>query len=125
MTSQRLALRLLLCLALTATGGLWGSAVAQSADLRYRVAVLDFDVNDLSGQVVSPQGLGRAMATEFQTPLVRSGRVTVITRLDLEKVLDELALGATGILDPDQAQALGEGAGADIVITGHPPVFPH
>ena len=123
MTSQRLALRLLLCLALTATGGLWGTAVAQSADLRYRVAVLDFDVNDLSGQVVSPQGLGRAMATEFQTPLVRSGRFTVITRLDLEKVLDELALGPTGILNPDQVQAFGEIAGVDIIITGNITVF--
>lgn len=98
-------------------------AGAQSADLRYRVAVLDFDVNDLSGQVLTPQGLGRAMATEFQTPLVRSGRFTVITRLDLEKVLDELALGPTGILNPDQVQAFGEIAGVDIIITGNITVF--
>ncbi len=103
---------------------LTGVAGAQGDEfLRFRVAVLDFDVNDITGTLFEPERLGRAMATEFETPLGQSRRFVVITRLDLEKVLDELALGPTGVLKPEQVQAFGEIAGVNIIITGNITVF--
>src|SRR5690554_2597245 len=84
-------------LSLLAFGGAQGDEF-----IRFRVAVLDFDVNDITGTLFEPGRLGRAMATEFETPLGQSRRFVVITRLDLEKVLEELALGPTGVLKPEQ-----------------------
>ena len=96
----------------------WGAALAQdSTDRRLRVAVLDFEVIQLAG--AGDAGLlGRAMAREFEGSLVQSRRFTVVARLDLEQVLDELALGATGIVSPVQARVFGELLEADLLITG-------
>lgn len=92
---------------------------AQNSEfLRYRVAVLEFDVIDLTDDRTAPEGTGIEMAAAFETTLGQSRRFVVITRLNLEKILDELALGPTGILNPDQVQAFGEIAGVNIIITG-------
>ncbi|MDZ7703912.1 MAG: YARHG domain-containing protein [Trueperaceae bacterium] len=95
-------------------------AAAQSSDTpsRYRVAVLDFSVTDLTGTVSDPESVGRAMAIAFQTPLVQSRRFTVLTRNQLDEVLGELVLAEQGILDPDAAQQMGQLAGVEVIISG-------
>ncbi len=85
---------------------------------RYRVAVLDFSVTDLTGNVSDPAGLGRAMAIAFQTPLVQSRRFTVLTRNQLDEILDELVLAEQGLLDPSEAQQMGRLAGVEVIISG-------
>lgn len=121
---ERLGSQVRLALLILSAIGSLGTVSAQGDEfLRFRVAVLDFDVNDISGTIPEPERLGRAMATEFETPLGQSRRFVVITRLDLEKVLEEVALGPTGILNPEQVQAFGEIAGVNIIITGNITVF--
>lgn len=90
--------------------------------IRYSVAVLDFEVTDLTGGQI-PQNLGRAMSNAFGTPLFESRRFVVLDRAGLEKILDELALGDTGILNPDEAKKFGEIGGVDIIITGDITVY--
>jgi hypothetical protein len=84
------------------------------------IAVLGFEVSDLSGQLAESVrvDMGTAMVAAMEVPLVRSRRFTVVTRVDLEKVLDEVALGATGVLDPAQAREFGRVAGVDLIVTG-------
>lgn len=103
------------------------------------VAVVDF--TDLRGE---PTELGRFLAEELSTALVRAGseagaragngggrnaegpddrragatRVRVIDRLRLGRVLDELELAASGLLDPEDARRVGEVAGVDGLVTG-------
>ncbi len=95
-------------------------AAAQPSDTpsRYRVAVVDFSVTDLTGTVSDPESVGRAMAIAFQTPLVQSRRFTVLTRQQLDAVLSELALAQSGIIDPAEARQMGTLSGADLLITG-------
>ena len=68
-------------------------ALAQSPQ-RYRVAVIDFEVTDVAGTGVDAVTLGHAMSIAFETPLVQSQRFTVITRSDLEPVMNELSLAS-------------------------------
>lgn len=87
------------------------------------VAVVDF--TDLRGE---PNELGRYLAEELSTALVqavrRSGRgdggpaLRVIDRAHLARVLDELELSATGLLDPEETREVGRIAGVDGLVTG-------
>ncbi|MFP3941382.1 MAG: CsgG/HfaB family protein [Thermoanaerobaculia bacterium] len=86
------------------------------------VAVVDF--TDLRGE---PTELGRFLAEELSTALVQAaeepgsatGSLRVIDRLRLGRVLDELELAATGLLDPADARRVGEVAGVDGLVTGN------
>ncbi|MDZ7705457.1 MAG: CsgG/HfaB family protein [Trueperaceae bacterium] len=99
-----------------------GATAQESADIgtpsRYGIAVLDFSVTDLTGSVADPASLGRAMSVSFQTPLVQSRRFTVLTRDQLDAVLNELALNQQGIIDPDEAQRVGQLTGVEVIVTG-------
>lgn len=104
------------------------------------VAVVDF--TDLRGE---PTELGRFLAEELSTALVRAagptgaeggthgggesaapaeadapepGGVQVIDRLRLGRVLDELELAASGLVDPEDMRRVGEIAGVDGLVTG-------
>lgn len=108
----------LFCIALTLASVVLAQNMAQN-DIRnrYRVAVLDFSVTDVTTQEPN-LALGQAMAETFEAPLVQSKRFTVVTRADLDKVLTEIGLGATGIITPEQIQELGALSGAEILLTG-------
>jgi len=84
------------------------------------IAVLGFEVSDLSGSLAESvrADMGTAMVAAMEVPLVRSRRFTVVTRVDLEKVLDEVALATTGVLDPAQAREFGRVAGVNVIVTG-------
>ena len=80
---------------------------------KIRIVVLDF--LDLEGNVTS---LGRFVAEELTTRLFRTKRFEVIERQLLNKVLDELKLGAAGFVDSGSAQALGNILGASAIVSG-------
>lgn len=84
------------------------------------VAVVDFA--DLRGE---PTELGRYLAEELSVALARAvgpaadpPGLRVIDRVHLARILDELELSATGLLDPVEIRRIGEIAGVDGLITG-------
>jgi TolB-like protein len=78
-----------------------------------KVAVLSFPYHD--GRV----GPGSTIVQErLTTYLAETGRVEVIERALLEKVLGEMKLGASGAVDAATAQRLGRVLGAGAVVTG-------
>jgi tetratricopeptide (TPR) repeat protein/TolB-like protein len=80
---------------------------------KIRIAVLDFP--DLQGNVTS---LGRFVAEELTTRLFLTKRFEVIERQLLNKVLDELKLGATGFVDSSSAQEIGNILGVSAIVSG-------
>jgi TolB-like protein len=80
-----------------------------------KVTVLDF--TDLQG---SPQGeLGRYIAEELTVNLVMNKKdFAVLDRANLNKILAEHKLTATGLVDPENAKKLGQFAGVDALILG-------
>ncbi len=77
------------------------------------IAILDF--LDLKGNVTS---LGRFVAEELTTRLVLTKRFDVIERQLLNKVLAELKLSASGLVDSSSAQELGSILGVSAVVSG-------
>lgn len=77
------------------------------------IAVLDFAYSDgrdsRDGVVVSERVI---------MELVKSKKVTVVERRDLEKVLKELKLGQTGLIDVNSTKDIGKMVGAESVILG-------
>ncbi|HHT49541.1 MAG TPA: tetratricopeptide repeat protein [Firmicutes bacterium] len=78
-----------------------------------RIAILDF--LDLQGNVTS---LGRFVAEELTTRFFLTKRFDVIERQLLNKVLDELKLSASGVVDASSAQELGNILGVTAVVSG-------
>jgi TolB-like protein len=63
-------------------------------------------------------GLGNALAGMLVSDLSRVETLQLVERSRLEDILGEIALGDGGFLDPATAQELGQGLGAELVITG-------
>ncbi|MDZ7703920.1 MAG: leucine-rich repeat domain-containing protein [Trueperaceae bacterium] len=111
------AVGLNIALVVTLTSVLTSVAWGQSTPAeRTRVAVLPFNVYGLVRDL--PDEFGRALAIAVEGQLVRQPGFQVVTRNDLDPLLDELALGEQGVLEPSQAQRLGQLAGAELIITG-------
>ncbi len=78
-----------------------------------RVAVLPFSPIDGSSSLE-----GEGVAEHLVTELVRSGKLEVVERGLLAKVMKEHALMATGAIRRDQVSKVGEMWGADAIVTG-------
>jgi opacity protein-like surface antigen/TolB-like protein len=78
-----------------------------------RVAVLPFEYAGRSNHAFSKQ-----LADDITYWLVKGGKVTVVERDLVDKVLGELAFQQTGAIDQKQALKLGKGLGAEAIITG-------
>jgi TolB-like protein len=63
-------------------------------------------------------GLGGALAGMLTSDLGDLPTYQLVERDRLDAVLDELALGRSGFIDPHTAQKLGQGVGADTLLTG-------
>lgn len=63
-------------------------------------------------------GLGGALAGMLTSDLADLPTYHLVERERLDAVLDELALGRSGFVDPRTAQRLGQGLGADTLLTG-------
>ncbi len=79
---------------------------------KLRIAVLPFQ--ELEGR---PTVLGTFLAEELFTHLVNAG-LEIIERQMLDKVLGEIGLGETGVIDTDTAKKVGKVIGVDAVVTG-------
>ncbi len=78
-----------------------------------KIAVLSFPYHD------GRMGSGSTIIQErLTTYLAQTGKVEVIERRLLEKVLNEMKLGSSGVVDAATAQKLGKVLGAAAVVTG-------
>ncbi len=90
-----------------------GPALAQA---KVRVAVMNFENN--STWTYWGDNLGRAAADELATQLVQSGKYTVIERAQLDAILQEQNLGASGAITPATAAKVGKLLGVQLLLTG-------
>ena len=82
---------------------------------RKKVAVLD--LTDLQG---NQSELGRYLAEQITLNLVMEKQgFSVLDRANLNKILAEHKLTATGLVDPENAKKLGQFAGVDAIIVGN------
>jgi TolB-like protein len=87
-----------------------------SGNLRYqRVAVLPFAEQ---GESTKDRQLGLLVSTELTTVLRRDHGVILIEREQLGSLLDEMAIGQTGVVDPSQAVEVGKLSGAQGLVLG-------
>jgi curli biogenesis system outer membrane secretion channel CsgG len=96
--------------------GLVLPAVLVAQTPKVRVAITSFENNSTwsywGGQ------LGEAAADELATQLVKSGKFTVIERRQLQDIMTEQNLGASGAVNAATAAQLGQLLGAQVVIIG-------
>lgn len=96
-------------------------AIAREAELETRppdantVAIFPFEY---AGSDPEYAPLGRAMAEMLQTDLGRVGRVTLLERIRIQTLLDELQLAEEGFVDASTASRSGRILGASRIIQG-------
>lgn len=78
-----------------------------------KTAVLD--LTDTQGNVTE---LGRLLREEIAGKLMSTGHVSVVERLKLQELLDELALQQSGVMNEATAKRLGQQSGAEAVVFG-------
>jgi len=81
-----------------------------------RIAILAFENN--STWSFWGDRLGLAASDEMTTQLVKSGEFSVIERRQIEAILSEQNMGASGLVDPATAARVGKLLGAQAVIVG-------
>jgi curli biogenesis system outer membrane secretion channel CsgG len=81
-----------------------------------RVAVMNFANN--STWSWWGDNLGEAAADELVTQLLKDGRFTVVERTQLEAVLAEQRLGASGAVNASTAAQIGKVLGVQFILTG-------
>ena len=90
------------------------SSFAQAA--KARVAVMNFANN--SSWTWWGDNLGAAAADELTTQLVKTGKFTVIERAQLDAILAEQNLGASGAVTQATAAKIGKLLGVQLIMTG-------
>jgi curli biogenesis system outer membrane secretion channel CsgG len=81
-----------------------------------RIAVARFENKTADSQNWYSPSIGDGMADMLTTALVNSGRYIVLERENLDTVLTEQDLGASGRIRSDTAAAIGEIEGAELLI---------
>jgi len=84
---------------------------------QYRNSIAVFDLADDSPQAAT-RNLGMACSQLLTTRLSQTGRFYVVERVTLQKVIDEMRLGMTGLVDEATAAKAGRLVGADIIVVG-------
>ncbi len=82
------------------------------AQPKKRIAVARFDDG------AAYHGCGAGVSDMLATALVKSGKFLVTERKDLDKVLTEQKLGASGIVTAETAPAMGRVLGVDMIVVG-------
>lgn len=88
-------------------------AASVSEEQKRKVAVLPFRA--MSGKDTV---LGCFLAEELVTRLFDEGSLQIVERTMLDQLLGEIDLAATGLIDPETAQEVGQVAGVDAIVTG-------
>lgn len=108
-------------LTLVASGG-WRGLGAQGRggqDTRPGIAVMPFDNSGSYGQDKENfEALQKGIAGMLISELAANPAARVVERAEIQKLLDEQNLGATGRVDPQTAAKVGKLVGARYVITG-------
>jgi len=81
---------------------------------KLRVGVVNFQ-NKTPSKVL---GIGEAAADILGTILQKTGRFIVIPQQDLDSIMQQQHLGATGAINPDTAAKMGEVLGLNAIVTG-------
>jgi len=89
---------------------------SEAAGKKIRVAVMNFANN--STWSYWGDRLGEAANDEFTTQLVNSGQFTVIERAQLQSILQEQGLGASGAVSTSTAPKIGKLLGVQVIFTG-------
>ncbi len=91
---------------MSASGSAWAARTVAVLPLHKGAAEAAYD------------GLGTALSGMLITDLSRVEGLELVERQRLKDLLSELALADTGFLDPDTAQRVGRGVGAQILVVG-------
>ena len=92
---------------------------ALSAQVKKRVAVFTFeDKSSHSYHWWNGKAPGEGMADMLTTDLVKSGKYSVIERQQIDQLLQEQQLGASGVVTPQSAAEIGKMLGVDIAVIG-------
>jgi curli biogenesis system outer membrane secretion channel CsgG len=81
---------------------------------KLRVGVVNFQ-NKTPSKVL---GIGEAAADILGTILQKTGRFIIIPQQDIESIMQQQHLGATGAVNPDTAAKMGELLGLNAIVTG-------
>lgn len=85
---------------------------------RMRVAVAQFGTTDRFAAVYGGWNIGGGLAAQLVTELIKTGRVVVVERAILSKVLVEQELGESQLLSPMTRAPAGQLLGVDYLIVG-------
>lgn len=88
-------------------------AIEPGSGAPHPIAILDFGERGLS-----LQGIGEKVSTILFARLSTSDDLLLVERAELETIMDEAALNASGMVNPAQATRLGQLTGARILVTG-------
>ena len=90
------------------------AATADSTAPRNVVAIMDFKNNGHKDYNYLQSSLSSMLATTFAL----SNRIQVVERSQLEKIVSEMKIGMSGLVDAKQAAHVGRVAGANMVVLG-------
>lgn len=93
-----------------------GTPTSAFAQAKVRVAVMNFENN--STWSWWGDNLGKAAADELATQLVQTGKFTVLERRELDNILREQNLGASGAVTAATAAKVGKLLGVQLMLTG-------
>ncbi len=91
------------------------SNVAIAEKDKFKIAVMEFKSLNPGAKNTS---LGSMIAEMFTTEVVNNNSFKIVEREQLNKILGELQIGQSGVLDTTDAQKLGKILGAGAIITG-------
>lgn len=87
--------------------------IAASVTQERKIAVLPF--RELDGRATV---LSTYISEELVTDLFVIGGLEIVERSLLDRLLGEMKLGQSGVIDPETARELGKVAGVDAIVTG-------
>ena len=105
-----------LLVAITVAAVLWPSQGLAQTSGKPRIAVMNFENN--STWRYWGDNLGAAAADELTTQLFKTEQFSVVERAQLEAILDEQDLGASGRVSASTAAEIGKLLGAQLILTG-------
>jgi len=87
---------------------------------KLRVGVVNFQ-NKTPSKVL---GIGEAAADILGTILQKTDRFIIIPQQDMEQILNQQRMGATGAINPDTAAKMGQILGLNAIVTGAITAYP-
>lgn len=93
-------------------------AAPADAQDSYNVAILPFDTNEK----LDMDSLGQEFSLLLNAYMSASNRLAFVERGEVDRAIDELALGVSGTVDPATAAQIGYLTGAQVLVTGR--IFP-